>query len=148
MNYRIVTSADIPRMQVVRHLVKENILSDPALVTDAQVGDYITQRGKGWVCEVNSVIVGFAIADLQGHSIWALFLQPEFEGQGIGRKLHQLMLDWYFTQSTQTLWLTTSPNTRAERFYRKAGWKDCGYQKREIRFEMTHSNWKANRIVC
>ncbi|MDB5197832.1 MAG: family N-acetyltransferase [Flaviaesturariibacter sp.] len=143
MNYREATIADIPRIQVVRHLVKENTLSDPALVPDSDVEDYITRRGKGWVCEVAGVIVGFAIADLQDHSVWALFLQPEFEGKGIGRELHRLMLDWYFSQTKETCWLTTAPGTRAEYFYRKAGWKDCGMQKRELRFEMTAVDWKT-----
>ena len=141
MYYRIATLADIPRIQIVRHLVKENMLSNPALVTDADVEDYITRRGKGWVCEVDGVIVGFGIADLQDHSIWALFLQPEWEGKGIGKELQRLMLDWYFSLSQQTLWLTTSPGTRAETFYRRTGWKEMGLQKGEIRFEMTAEAW-------
>ena len=141
MHYRIATLADIPRIQIVRHLVKENMLSNPDLVTDADVEDYITRRGKGWVCEVDGVIVGFGIADLQDHSIWALFLQPEWEGKGIGKELQRLMLDWYFSLSQQTLWLTTSPGTRAETFYRRTGWKEMGLQKGEIRFEMTAEAW-------
>ena len=143
MHYRIATIADIPRIQVVRHLVKENRLSNPALVTDADVEDYITRRGRGWVAEVEGVIVGFAIADLEGHSIWALFIQPEWEGHGIGRELHRLMLDWYFSQSPVTLWLTTAPGTRAEQFYKKAGWREVGLEKGELRFEMDRESWKA-----
>ncbi len=36
------------------------------------------------------------------------------------------MLDWYFGQTPETLWLSTSPGTRAERFYRTAGWQEAG----------------------
>jgi GNAT superfamily N-acetyltransferase len=144
MHYRIATIADIPRIQVVRHLVKENMLSDPALVTDVNVEDYLTQRGKGWVAEVEGVIVGFGIADPQGHSIWALFIQPEWEGKGIGRELHRLMLDWYFSQTSEALWLTTDPGTRAEQFYRKAGWREIGMEKGEIRFEMGRDSWSRS----
>jgi GNAT superfamily N-acetyltransferase len=50
-------------------------------------------RGKGWVCEINNEIVGFSIADLKGNNIWALFLRPEFEKLGIGKRLHDIMLD-------------------------------------------------------
>lgn len=145
MNFRIATLADIPRIQVVRHLVKENILSNPTLVTDTDVADYITRRGKGWVCEVDETIVGFSIADLEDNSIWALFLQPEFEGRGIGKELQRLLLDWYFSQSQQTLWLTTSPGTRAETFYSRTGWQDKGMQKGEIRFEMTKEVWESKK---
>jgi hypothetical protein len=38
----------------------------------------------------------------------------------------------------ENVWLSTSPGTRAEQFYRKAGWKETGiYGKGEIKFEMT-----------
>lgn len=142
MTIREATIADIPQIQLVRNSVKENTLSDPGLVTDKDCELYLTARGKGWVCETNDRIVGFAIADLQDHNVWALFLLPEFERQGIGRQLHDRMLAWYFSQTQQDIWLGTSPNTRAEQFYRKAGWKEVGtHGKGEIKFEMTHSDW-------
>ena len=126
MNIREATIADIPQIQVVRHAVKENQLSDPGLVTDRDCEVYITQRGKGWVCEADGQIAGFAIADLQDHNIWALFLLPEYEGRGIGRQLHDTMLHWYFPQTKETVWLSTEAGTRAEKFYRRAGWKEAG----------------------
>lgn len=65
MIYRQAEITDITQIQIVRHSVNENTLSDPALVTDADCVNYITQRGKGWVCELNNEIVGFAIVDLK-----------------------------------------------------------------------------------
>lgn len=142
MQIRPAQIADIPRIQVVRHLVKENVLSNPALVTDQDVHDYITARGKGWVALVEGTIVGFAIVDLQDHNVWALFLDPQYEAQGIGRQLHDTMLDWYFAQTDATIWLGTAPGTRAERFYRKAGWQEVGvHGKGEVKFEMTKPHW-------
>ena len=106
----------------------------------------MTTRGKGWVCEINSEIVGFAIADLKENNIWALFIHPEHEGKGIGKQLHQLMLDWYFNQQKNSVWLGTAPNTRAESFYRKAGWRETGVRPNgEIRFEMTRDEWAKKR---
>ena len=55
---------DIPQIQIVRHSVKENILSNPELVTDEDCKEFLTVRGKGWVCEINNIIVGFSIVDL------------------------------------------------------------------------------------
>jgi GNAT superfamily N-acetyltransferase len=142
MNFREATTADIKQIQLVRHLVKENTLSDPSLVTDKDCEEFLTVRGKGWVCEIDNKIVGFAIADLKDNNIWALFLDPEYEKKGIGRNLHERMLDWYFSQTKKTVWLGTSPHTRAEAFYRKAGWKEAGmHGKGEIKFEMTFDNW-------
>jgi GNAT superfamily N-acetyltransferase len=143
MNFREAIIEDTKELQVIRHAVKENRLSDPLLVTDADVINFITIRGKGWVCEVNTVIVGFAIVDTIDNNIWALFVHPDHEKKGIGRKLQEIMLNWFFHQSDETLWLGTTPDTRAENFYRSSGWKDKGLRKNgEIRFEMTYADWK------
>lgn len=54
-------------------------MSNPNLVTDEDSEEFITTRGKGWLCEIDNQIVGFAIADLKENKIWALFLNPKFE---------------------------------------------------------------------
>jgi len=144
MIFREAQIADIKQIQVVRNSVKENMLSDPALVPDSDVEDFITKRGKGWVCEIDGEIVGFAIADLVDHNIWALFMHPDHEAKGIGKRLHRLMLDWYFDQTKETIWLGTAPNSRAEKFYRLQGWKEVGvHGKGEIKFEMTKCEWEV-----
>src|SRR4051812_42232366 len=113
MIFREALLADIPQIQRVRNSVKENTLSDPALVSDADCAEYMTIRGKGWVCETDGRVIGFAIADLKENNIWALFLHPDFEKQGIGSRLHNTMLNWYFSQTQQTVWLSTASGTRA-----------------------------------
>jgi GNAT superfamily N-acetyltransferase len=111
-------------------------------VTDEDCEEFITVRGKGWVCEMDNQIVGFAIADLKGNNIWALFIDPKFEKKGIGRQLHKIMLDWYFSKTKNKVWLGTAFNTRAEQFYRKAGWTEVGtHGTKEIKFEMTYEEW-------
>jgi GNAT superfamily N-acetyltransferase len=143
MIFRETQIADIAQMQIVRNSVKENPLSDPALVPDKDVEDYITRRGKGWVCEINDTIVGFSIVSVTDRNVWALFIQPGFEKKGIGRRLHDEMMDWYFSQTAETIWLGTAPGTRAEAFYRKAGWREVGmHGKGEIKFEMTAEEWQ------
>lgn len=138
---RVATIADIPHIQRVRNSVKENMLSDPSKVTDEDCREYLTQKGRGWVYEVNNEIIGFAIVDLEEQNVWALFLNPEIEGRGIGKKLHHRMLSWYFKQK-EWIWLGTEPNTRAEGFYRKMGWREAGmYGEDEIKFEMTREEW-------
>ena len=143
MIFREARMTDIPQIQVVRNLVKENVLSDRGLVSDKDCEDYMFSRGKGWVCEVGGSVVAFAIVDLIDHNVWALFVQPGFDGQGIGKRLHDDMLDWYFAQTDSTIWLGTSPATRAEKFYRRAGWKEAGIRgKGEIKFEITAASWR------
>ena len=143
MTFREAKLTDIEQLSQVRLSVKENVLSNPALITYNDYEDYLIQRGKGWVCKIDNTIAGFAIADLQEHNIWALFVRPEYEGKGMGKQLHRLMLNWYFSQTRETVWLSTDPQSRAAAFYRKAGWVETGpYGKGEIKFEMTYETWQ------
>ncbi len=142
MIFREATVEDVRQIQIVRNSVKENMLSDPQLVPDADVIDYLTRRGKGWVCEIEKQIVGFSIISLIDKNVWALFIHPEFEKQSIGRTLHSLMMDWYFSNTNETVWLSTAPGTRAEEFYKTAGWVETGsYGKGEVKFEMKSNDW-------
>ena len=140
--------ADIPQIQVVRNSVKENTLSDPSLVTNADCADYLMVRGCGWVCEIEGQIVGFAIVSVIDNNVWALFLDPAYEKRGIGRQLHDAMLDWYFSKTKATIWLSTTPQTRAEGFYKAAGWQAVGmYGQDEVKFEMTCEMWYKFSLV-
>lgn len=146
--YREATLTDFPAMMEVRMAVRENILSDPKKVQEHDYLNILDSAGKGWVCETEQGMTGFAVADLASGNIWALFVLPEHEQKGIGRGLHQRMLDWCFNQEgISQLWLSTDPGTRAEKFYLKAGW-----QKKEILengeqlFEILRSRWKKNEV--
>lgn len=146
MIFREATIQDLSQIQILRNSVKENRLSNPALVSDKDCEDDSTIRGKGWVCEIDGCVVGFSIADIRGYNVWALFVHPEYEGKGIGKKLHNLMLDWYFNQTQKTVWLSTARGTRAEEFYKGAGWQVVGmHGKGEIKFEMKYSAWMKLR---
>ena len=86
---------------------------------------------------MNDRIVGFAIVDVLKKNVWALFVHPDYEKKGIGRQLHDVMLNWYFTNGNDFLWLCTAPQTRAEAFYKKAGWHCVGLMENgELKFEM------------
>jgi GNAT superfamily N-acetyltransferase len=144
MEIREALITDIPQMSAVRLAVKENALSNPALVTEQDYVDYLSQRGKGWVCEEDGKLVGFAIGDLEKHNVWALFVLPEYEGQGIGRDLLIELLDWYYTETRETIWLSTAADTRAANFYRSFGFKENGKMPNgELKFELTADEWGA-----
>jgi len=77
MTFREANVADIKQIQIVRNSVAENTLSNPELVTDDDCLEFITERGRGWICEINNEIIGFSIVDLKDNNVWALFLRPE-----------------------------------------------------------------------
>jgi GNAT superfamily N-acetyltransferase len=142
--FREAMHEDIREMQIVRNAVRENVLSNPALITFKDYEEYLAGRGKGWVCTINGVVVAFAIVDLKEQNVWALFVASEHEKKGIGKHLHSLMLNWYFIQTKEVIWLTTAFNTRAEKFYRLNGWIEVGkHGLKEIKFVMTYEIWKG-----
>lgn len=131
-------------MHRVRLVVRENVLSDPAKVTLEHYRVMLETDGRGWVFERRGEIVGFAVADNARRNIWALFVLPDHERLGIGRALHAAMLEWLFEISPDAVWLSTTPGTRAERFYVKAGWILAGIlPSGEHRFEMTMQRYLA-----
>ena len=110
-------------MSVIRLAVTENRLRDPSRITLQMYLDYLGPLGKSWVCEADGVIAGFASADNAGGSIWALFINPDHEGKGIGKHLLALMADYLFALGHEKIVLSTSADTRADTFYASQGWE-------------------------
>lgn len=118
----------------IRASVRENRLSDPSRVT---VSDYVwhVTHAAVHIWEDNGVIQGWSAGDLRDGSIWALFVDPQFEGRGIGQALisatcRSLAADGHYTAK-----LTTDSGTRAENFYLLDGWEPQGItERREIIF--------------
>ncbi len=128
---------DIPAMHRVRVSVRENRLSDPAQIAER---DYLAfvQAGTAWVAELAGEVVGFAALDATTGTVWALFVDPEAEGAGIGRALHDNMIGWARELKLRRLSLSTAPGTRAELFYVAAGWvRDGSASSGEVLFRMS-----------
>jgi GNAT superfamily N-acetyltransferase len=139
---RQASRRDVPGIQRVRHSVKENMLTSRA-IGDAEVVDYLDRFGRGWVVvDEGEEVLGFAIGDARDGNIWALFVDPAHEGRGHGGRLHDAMVAWLFSRGLERLWLSTEAGTRAERFYRRAGWIDCGLlASGERKFELAPGSW-------
>jgi GNAT superfamily N-acetyltransferase len=120
--FRQAVSADIPAMSQIRLAVTENVLRDPARITVDMYEDYLERSGRGWVAESAGEIVAFCYADKVNASIWALFVRPDHEGQGLGKALLARAVDWLFDVGHECVHLTTGAGTRADRFYAAQGW--------------------------
>jgi len=133
---RQARSADVPAMHRVRMSVLENRLVSRVLSEQ----DYIVEievTGRGWVIEEQGNIVAFAVGNAATGGIWALFVEPGHEGKGYGRQLHDTMVAWLQEQGCDQLWLTTGPDTRAARFYERAGWRRVDVTADgELRYEL------------
>ena len=132
-------------MHRVRTSVRENRLVS-AVISEADYVEHIEQRGRGWVIEVAGELVAFAVADVRNGSIWALFVDPRFEGRGCGRQLLDSSVAWLWEQGLESLWLTTAPDTRAQRFYEAAGWRVAARTASgEVRLELHRSRAMTSR---
>ena len=114
---RKAARADVCEIQRVRRAVRENRLVSTVIEDDGR-------------------IVAFAIGNAGNGNIWALFVEPGYEGRGHGRRLHDEMVNWMWSRGLKRLWLTTGQKTRAQRFYELAGWQNGGIQPNgEILFQ-------------
>ena len=135
LNVRPACFADIPAMHAIRLSVRQNRLSDPSRISEQDYAPFVDQR-SAWVAERSGTLIGFAAIDRARTRVWALFVDPTAEGSGVGRALHQRLLDWALEEGLSRLTLTTSPGTRAQRFYCENGWIEVGQdQDGEIVFE-------------
>lgn len=129
---RVATPADVPRLFQIRTAVHENHLSMAELaalgITPQTLPELLDGAGRGWVAEVAGEVVAFAMADAQEASVFALFVAPGHENQGLGRRLMREAEAWLFAQGCQVLWLVTDADraVRANGFYRHLGWVDEG----------------------
>lgn len=135
MIIREANRTDIFDLVAVREAVKENILTSD--IPHERIVAGLEVRGKGWVAENEGQVVGFSMADRDESMIWALFLLPEWERQGLGTMLLEQAVGWLWREGCQSIWLTTEPGSRAEGFYARLGWRRAGItDKGEVRFEL------------
>jgi len=121
---RAAREADIPRLMEIRAAVRENRL-ERLTIGPAEYGPYV-QDGRCWVWEKAGRIQGFAALDAEAASVWALFVDPEAEGAGIGRALLDRLVAEARRRGLTALKLETAAGTRAEAFYRRHDWSIAG----------------------
>ena len=131
---RNARESDIPRLMEIRAAVRENRLRNTSLVTLADYQWFIVNPGI-FVWEEGGRIVGLSAADPRDGSIWALFMDQAYDGRGIAQLLFGRACLVLRNAGYKRMWLTTSPGTRAEKFYRKAGWVVVGVEGDQLRFE-------------
>lgn len=95
---------------------------------------------RTWVAEEDGRVVGFAVtgpsqdadADERTGELYALYLEPDRYGRGIGKLLCDQALADLRERGfrTATLWVLET-NERARRFYERQGWSPDGLATRE-----------------
>lgn len=123
---RLANSADIDAIFHIRISVRENHLSREQLTQMGIIPEAIQQALADapciWIAEVEGVPAGFSMADSGDACVFAAFVLPQFEGQGLGRSLME-RAECFLFQQHETIWLETAGASRASGFYRKLGWR-------------------------
>ena len=133
---RQAVRADIAAIHAVRTSVRENQLTR-SVITERDYIDLLETLGRGWVIEAADRIVAVVVGNANDGNIWGLFVHPEFERLGFGRRLLDTAVEWLWSQGLSRLWLTTAPATRAQGFYESAGWIHMEPTEHgELRFEL------------
>ena len=111
----------------IRTAVHENHMTLEELAAEGITEDSVTKSlqgaSRGWVVERDGDVVGFSIANGEDRSVWALFVLPEYEGLGGGRKLLRAATSWLMDTGAGSIRLETAADTRAEGFYLHEGWE-------------------------
>jgi GNAT superfamily N-acetyltransferase len=117
--------ADLPRIHEVRHGTAENRLTNPALVTEAEVAWYL-EEAIFLVFEDEMNVQGFTCVNHQTGYVWALFVIDEAQGRGHGTTLLNAAMERLRQAGHRQAFLSTGRGTKAEGFYRSKGWQPMG----------------------
>ena len=115
----------MPRIYEVRHGTAENLLTDPARVTDAEVAWYM-DHAVFLVATHADAVQGFVCANPLTGYVWALFVIDAAQGRGFGAALLDAAMQRLRAAGNRQSFLTTGAGSRAERFYVARGWQAMG----------------------
>jgi GNAT superfamily N-acetyltransferase len=132
---RRATENGIPRITEIRNNVRENKLIDPTRHRRACAMVHLQSRdiplGGGWSGR------GIFCRRSAKRKHLGAFMDQAYEGRGIARALLEQACAVLKDAGFERMWLTTDPGTRAEAFYRAAGWNVIGHRGSELLFEAT-----------
>lgn len=118
----------------IRLIVNENAATMAELanygVTPESLPAMLSHQGRGWMSEIDGVARAFAMANANNATIFALFVEPDFEGRGIGLGLMNQAERWLAEMGCCEIWLETDSNrqVRSNGFYRHIGWREHSMQ--------------------
>ena len=125
--------ADAAECVRLRGLTRENAVSEARLrgmgiSAESWAGDIRSGALRGWVCRAPQALAGYCYGAPATGEVVVLALLPAHEGQGLGRRLLDLVVGDLRRSGRTQLFLgcSTDPGVRSYGFYRRLGWKSSG----------------------
>ncbi|MBD2838748.1 GNAT family N-acetyltransferase [Pseudomonas sp. JM0905a] len=132
-SYRKAIPDDAARCIEIRGRTRENAFSAEELrALGITVESWAAGIGDGscpgHVCCEDGEMVGYCFGDRDSGEIVVLALLPEYEGEGIGKQLLQLVVEAFRAAGFTRLFLgcSSDPAVRSHGFYRHLGWGFTG----------------------
>lgn len=127
--YRRSTKAEVESIFAVRTAVRENILTMAQLaergITPATYAESLrTGELVSFSATRNGRVLGFSGVRPAAGEVFALFVLPEAEGNGIGSRLLAMAEEHLSAGNYATMSLETERGSRAHRFYLRRGWRE------------------------
>ncbi|WP_269789932.1 GNAT family N-acetyltransferase [Stenotrophomonas sp. Iso1] len=142
---RRAVAADVEALFDIRTSVTQNHLSREQLAQrgiDAEaLAAAVSSAPCAWLAEVEGQAVAFSMIDLDDACLFAVFVRPAFEGQGLGTAVLQPAEQALFAQHAR-IWLSTDgrERVRANGFYRRHGWVQVAdLEDGDVRYEKARS---------
>ncbi|MCS7476300.1 GNAT family N-acetyltransferase [Umezawaea endophytica] len=106
------------------HLPETELLEWEQVVRATGYADRIGRPGRTWLCaEDSGVVVGFAL--VAGPELLQLQVRPADWRRGVGSALHAACVDIWRAAGVPVAGLDVfEPNTRAQGFYVRHGWRE------------------------
>ena len=95
-------------------------------ITHASVRAMLEDSHRGWLCESDVGVVGFAMGNRGTGEMGVIAVLQTYEDRGIGRELLTRVENWLWSEGWEEIWLTTDTDEafRAVGFYGRLGWQD------------------------
>ena len=145
MLIRVATPDDIDTLFAIRTSVVQNHLSREQMtalgITPQVLADSIREAPWVWIAEVEGRPVAFSMVDRAAGEVFAMFVQPGYEGLGLGRRLMAVAEAALFEQHERLFLITDGHDEiRANGFYQRLGWSmvarvegdDVRYEKSRV----------------
>ena len=133
ITFRPAVPEDAAACMTLRALTRENAFTEEDLralgiTVDSWSSGIRDGSGPGFVACKDNQIVGYCFADKDSGEVTVLALLPAYEGQGIGKRLLQRVVDHLRALGFERLFLACSsdPDVRSYGFYRHLGWTSTG----------------------
>lgn len=123
---RLGKPEDIETIFAIRTSVRDNHMTREQLaaldITEDNIRSRLAAAPCLWIAEDEGKALGFSMADPQEGSLFALFVSPQHEGQGLGTQLLTQAEAFLFAEH-ERIWLETNGQSRAAQFLIRRGWQ-------------------------